>query len=279
MNAKKFARRFGPWAVVTGASSGIGREFAEQLAAVKINLILVSRRLEKLDQIGAELASKYQIETRSAALDLSTADFLPGLIAATKEFDVGLIVSNAGADHMGALLKVPLEDLRAMQRLNAASHLDIAHYFGSHFFQTRNSAGLLFVSSTASLQATPLLANYAGAKAYVRTLAQALNYEVKGTGVHSCALIAGPTSTPAFHNRTDIDLNSMPMPPMKVQPVVRAGLRAIAENKAYTIPGFMNSMMDLMGRKIMTRGMAASMWGILMNRAAPENLKISKRKT
>lgn len=278
MNHRQFLKHFGPWAVVTGASSGIGREFAEQLAKMKFNVVLVSRRKDVLTVIGSELTKQYSIKTRSVALDLSHPNFLVELARSTADIDVGLVVSNAGADHMGAFLRIPLEDLQSMHRLNAASHLDVAHHFGSRFVESREKAGILFVSSTASLQATPLLANYAGSKAYVRTLGQALNSELRKTGIHSSVLIPGPTATPAFNERTDIDLKTMPMPPMAAAPVVRAGLQAIAKNKPYVIPGFMNSMMDFVGRKVMTRGMAASMWGILMYRAAPPHLKMPKRR-
>ena len=278
MNNKNFKARFGPWAIVTGATSGIGREFAEQLAAMGLDLVLVSRRSEALEKIGGDLARRHGIKTRSVAVDLSAPGFLDGLMSDVADLDIGLVVSNAGADHMGAMLRIPLEDLQSMQRLNAASHLDIAHGFGSAFLERRKTAGLILVSSTASLQATPLLANYAGAKAYVMNLGAALNSELKGTGIHASVLVPGPTKTPAFTDRTDIDLKTMPMPPMPVAPVVRAGLRGVMKNKAIVIPGTMNKIMDWMGRRIMTRGMAAGMWGMLMNKAAPSRLKVQARR-
>ncbi|WP_299616005.1 SDR family oxidoreductase [uncultured Tateyamaria sp.] len=277
MNKQTFAARFGPWAIVTGATSGIGREFVDQLADLGLNLVLVSRRQDALDRVAADVAHRASIQIRTLALDLSDPAFLPTLEEAVADFDVGLFVSNAGADHMGALLRIPLEDLRAMQRLNAASHLDVAHGFGTRFLDRRKSAGLIFVSSTASLQATPLLANYAGAKAYVMNLGAALNSELRGTGIHSTVLVPGPTKTPAFTDRTDIDLKTMPMPPMKTRPVVRAALKGVMKNKPIVIPGTINRVMDWMGRRVLTRGMSAGMWGMLMNKAAPDTLKIKPR--
>ena len=277
MNKKAFLSRFGPWAIVTGATSGIGREFADQLADLGLNLVLVSRRQDALDGVAASLSKRTGVETRTLALDLSEPGFLAPLKQAVEDIDVGLFVSNAGADHMGALLRIPLNDLQAMQRLNAASHLDVAHGFGTLFMERRRTAGLLFVSSTASLQATPLLANYAGAKAYVMNLGAALNSELQGTGVHSTVLVPGPTKTPAFTDRTDVDLNTMPMPPMKVRPVVRAGLKGLARNKPIVIPGTMNKFMDWMRRRVLTRSMSAGMWGTLMNKAAPDSLKVKPR--
>ncbi|WP_299586864.1 SDR family NAD(P)-dependent oxidoreductase [uncultured Tateyamaria sp.] len=277
MNKTAFLSRFGPWAMVTGATSGIGREFADQLADMGMNLVLVSRRQDALDGVAASLSKRSGIQTRTIALDLSDPGFLAPLKTAIADIDLGLIVSNAGADHMGALLRIPLPDLQAMQRLNAASHLDMAHGFGTLFMEKRKTAGLIFVSSTASLQATPLLANYAGAKAYVMNLGAALNSELQGTGIHSTVLVPGPTKTPAFTDRTDIDLKTMPMPPMKTRPVVRAALQGVMQNKPIVIPGTLNRVMDWMGRRVLTRGMSAGMWGMLMNKAAPDTLKVKPR--
>ncbi|WP_299164729.1 SDR family oxidoreductase [uncultured Tateyamaria sp.] len=277
MNKTAFLSRFGPWAMVTGATSGIGREFADQLADMGMNLVLVSRRQDALDGVAASLSKRSGIQTRTIALDLSDPGFLAPLKTAIADIDLGLIVSNAGADHMGALLRIPLADLQAMQRLNAASHLDMAHGFGTLFMEKRKTAGLIFVSSTASLQATPLLANYAGAKAYVMNLGAALNSELQGTGIHSTVLVPGPTRTPAFTDRTDIDLKTMPMPPMKTRPVVRAALQGVMQNKPIVIPGTLNRVMDWMGRRVLTRGMSAGMWGMLMNKAAPDTLKVKPR--
>ena len=95
---------FGPWALVTGASSGIGKEFARQLAASGLNLVLVARRLPLLEEIGRTLADEYGIDYRAIALDLSQEDFLGRLEAATRDLEIGLVVSNAGTADAGAFL-------------------------------------------------------------------------------------------------------------------------------------------------------------------------------
>jgi short-subunit dehydrogenase len=87
-----FKYRYGPWALVTGASAGIGAEFATQLAALGLNLILVARRHQRLQKLAEELESKHKIQTRIISIDLSRPDFLPEIIAATEGLDVGLLV-------------------------------------------------------------------------------------------------------------------------------------------------------------------------------------------
>lgn len=101
MNKKDFLSRFGPWAIVTGATSGIGREFADQLADLGLNLVSVSRRQDALDGVAASLSKRTGIQTRTVALDLSEPGFLAMLKQAVEDINVGLFVSNAGADHMG----------------------------------------------------------------------------------------------------------------------------------------------------------------------------------
>ena len=96
MRAALDKKRFGPWALVTGASSGIGKEFARQIAASKINVVLVARREDFLKQTGAEFSKRYGVEHRVVVLDLSREDFIGQLASATDDLDIGLVVSNAG---------------------------------------------------------------------------------------------------------------------------------------------------------------------------------------
>src|SRR5260370_36399548 len=120
------AERFGPWAVVTGASSGIGKEFARQLAAHGINLILVARRLAELEALGKELAQQYGVQCRSLMVDLSRDDAVTAIEDATREIDVGLVVSNAGMGGTGAFWRGEVhgatqDDLYANGRLDATA--------------------------------------------------------------------------------------------------------------------------------------------------------------
>ncbi|WP_072794162.1 hypothetical protein [Cognatishimia maritima] len=97
------------------------------------------------------------------------------------------------------------------------------------------------------------------------------------TPLNIVSILSGPTKTPAVTDRTDVDFNRLPMPLMKVRPVVRAGLNGLARNQPIVIPGIMNKIMDWMGRRVLTRSMSAGMWGTLMNKAAPDSLKVKPR--
>src|SRR6267154_6708109 len=123
-NAKNLDKKqFGPWALITGASSGIGKEFARQIAASGINIVLVARREALLKEAGAEFSKDYGVEHRVVALDLAEDGFMGKLASVTDDLDIGLVVSNAGTGNPGQFLKFGRQSLQAALRLGAMAHL------------------------------------------------------------------------------------------------------------------------------------------------------------
>ena len=171
-------KRFGPWALVTGASSGIGKEFARQIAASGINVVLVARRDGLLAELGRAISQEFNVQYRALAMDLSQEGFIAGLADATHDIDIGLVVSNAGTANPGEFLKLDRQLLQATLRLNTMSHLDIAHYFGGKLAERRRG-GLILVGAMGAENGIPCMANDGGAKAYVHSLGEALHYEFK----------------------------------------------------------------------------------------------------
>src|SRR5437763_1943456 len=151
-------QQFGPWAVVTGASSGIGRAVAAQLAANGINLVLAARRLSTLDDVGNDLVHRHGIRYRSVRVDLARPDFLDVLTDATDDMDVGLVVSNAGDMNLGEFLATPHDSLLAELRVNTEAHLSLTHHYGQ-LLARRGRGGILLVSSVAGIQGVPYIAN------------------------------------------------------------------------------------------------------------------------
>jgi uncharacterized protein len=144
MKAALDKRQFGPWAIVTGASSGIGKEFARQIAASGINVVLVARRDALLAELGRAIAQEFDVQYRALAMDLSQEGFIVRLADATKDLDIGLVVSNAGTPNPGEFLKLNRELLEATLRLNTMAHLEIAHHFGRKLAE-RQRGGLILV--------------------------------------------------------------------------------------------------------------------------------------
>jgi hypothetical protein len=273
MKNQEFTKRFGPWAVVTGASSGIGSGYARELACRGFDLVLVARGDVRLKELADELEQAHGVRTRVVSADLSHVDFLDDLRVVTDGLDVGLLVSNAGVASMGATLRVDVGELARNLQVNTTAHLRLAHHFGRRLVE-RGGGGIVLVGSMAGMQGTPFGANYAGSKAYVHMLGQALNYELKDKGVHVSVVAPGPTDTPAMNERTDIDLSKLPGPVMAVDKLVAISLEGLAKNKPLIVPGFSNRMIDSMSRRILPRQAARNMMGSLTAKHTPAELSM-----
>jgi len=249
-------RRFGPWALITGASSGIGKEFARQIAASGINLLLVARREDVLREVGAKLTGDFGIGHRVLALDLTEDNFIRKLAPAADDLDIGLVVSNAGTAQPGEFLAKKRDELLGLLRLNTLAHLEIAHYFCPRL-SARKSGGLLFVGAMRSEIGIPYMANEAASKAYVQSFAQALHFELKPLGVHVTVLPPGPTETPVLA-KFGLSLETMPMKPMKVEQCVAEGLQALYLNRSLMIPGRLNRIMNAVVPAFVVRRLTAS---------------------
>lgn len=254
-------KTFGPWALVTGASSGIGKEFARQLAASGLNLVLVARRLPLLEEIGHTLAHDHGIDYRAIALDLSQEDFLERLAAATQDLEIGLVVSNAGTANPGAFLSSDPGMLHQMVRLCVVAHLDLAYHFGQRL-AARGRGGIILLSGMGASQGVPYMANDSATRAYVLTLGETLNVELKKHHVHVTVLLPGPTQTALF-DKIGFDPKSTPLPPMTVEQTVSEGLAALCANRPSHLSGALYRIMD----RLMPRALFRRMNGTMLLKA------------
>jgi short-subunit dehydrogenase len=272
MRAALDKERFGPWALVTGASSGIGEEFARQIAASGIHVALVGRRELLLRTVGVECTRASGVQHRIIPLDLSEPDFLPALADAMRDLDIGLVVSNAGTGNPGEFLKHDRQLLQATLRLNTMAHLDITHHFGQKLGERRRG-GIILVGALGAENGIPCMANDGGAKAYVHSLGEALHYEFKPLGVYVTVLAAGVTNT-AVIDKFGLDPKTMPMKPMSVEQCVSEGLSGLRKNRSRVVPGRLNRIMNALVPASVARKLLADLLGKgLASKSTPANAR------
>lgn len=248
--------RFGPWALVTGASSGIGKEFARQLAANGVHLVLASRRLHELESLGRELQERFGIQYRAVGIDLAVGDPVTQLEAATQGLDLGLVISSAGDAVPGEFLSSSRHHLHAIVGVNVLANLDIAHHFGRRL-AARKRGGLVLVGALGASNGVPFMANAAATKAYLHSLGKALHIELGKLGVTVTVLMPGPTATPALDK---LGIDNPPMKPMEVEPCVSETLRALNSGRATIVPGRLTRMLFAMIPASVVRNQTAKMF-------------------
>lgn len=255
-----FKSKYGPWALVTGASSGIGEAFAEQLAEAGLNLVLAARRVEKLDELGKSLGEKYGVEVRSVKVDLASSDSLDILKAETDALEIGLLVNNAGRDMYGSFLKQDIDDSSDLVYLNSISPMRLTHHFGSKMTE-RKKGGVLFVASTAAHMPLPYMSNYAATKAYMLTLGESLHFEFKQNNVDVTVLSPGGTDTAITQEmiKEGVDMSKGP-PAMSPEDVARVGMENLGK-KVTVIAGKGNAIFAWVVKHLFTRQGAVNFGG------------------
>ena len=229
---KSLINKYGKWALITGASSGIGAEFAVQLAALKFNLVLVARRTDKLEKLSAELIAKNNIETLVIPLDLSKPDFLETIKQQTNHLDIGLLINNAGFAITGSFLNDQLANQLSLLDVNCKAPLILSHYFGNKML-LKGSGGIINIASTAAFLPLPFWSNYAASKAYLLSFSEGIWHELKNAGIDVLAVCPGPTQT-EFADTAKVNLGGM-----TAKEVVDCSLKNIGKNSS-VIVGFAN---------------------------------------
>ncbi|MBS1529811.1 MAG: SDR family NAD(P)-dependent oxidoreductase [Bacteroidetes bacterium] len=228
--------KFGPWAIVTGASSGIGKGIARQLAADGLNLILVARRLPLLEEIGKSLSGEFGIEYRVIEADLGQEGAVKKIAELTGDLDIGLLVSNAGTGKPGKFLSFSHGEQKYFLQLNALSHFDLTYCFGRKMAK-RKSGGILITGAMGATDGVPYMASMAASKALLLSLGKSLHYEFKEFGINITILVTTPTDT-AIIPLLGFDKDTMPMKPITVEQCVSEALGALAKNRISVMPGF-----------------------------------------
>ena len=231
-------------ALITGASAGLGVEFARQLSAQGRRLVLVSRRKDKLDELAAELGN-----ARAVEMDLSAPGAAARLMAdlAAQDETVSLLVNNAGFGLTGRFAKLDGQRQREMIDLNCGALTELAHAVLPGMIE-RQAGGILNVASTAAFQPGPGMAVYFATKAFVLSFSEALHDEAKKHGVKVSCLCPGPTRT-EFRSVSGFDPKGrLGKLSADAASVVAAGLKGLANNRAVVVPGLSNKVISQVHR-------------------------------
>jgi len=229
----------GNWALVTGASAGIGKALAEELAAGGTHLLLTARRRDRLEELASRLRSKFRIQAEIFEADLAKPSAPQEIFNFTQEkgIAIDLLINNAGFGQFGELTTVDTHRLLDMVQVNCAAVLHLTRLFLPQMI-ARRRGDVLIVASTASFQAVPYISTYAATKVFDLYLAEGLAEEMKPHGIRVCALCPGTTES-EFHEVAGHPSLSKGRQET-AEKVAKTGLRALAAGKSYVISGLGN---------------------------------------
>jgi len=247
----------GKWAVVTGASAGIGMALARQLAAAGARLVLTARRKDRLDELAARLHAEHGVSVEVCVADLAEPAAPQAVFAFTrgKGIAVDVLVNNAGFGAYGAFEEIPIRRQLEMVQVNVAAVVELTHLYLPAMLERRRGH-ILILASTAGFQAVPYISTYAATKSFDLFFAEALAEEVRGRGVFVTALCPGATSTEFQQVAAQPDYAFRS--PESPDAVARVGLDALAHGKPVVISGARNRLMQ-QSQRLAPRRLVTSM--------------------
>jgi uncharacterized protein len=260
----QFAVRYGSWALVAGASEGIGATYAEELAARGLNLILVARRAELLQSLASNLSTKYSVETKILTLDLSTSDAVGQIAQTTNDLEVGLLIYNAAFSAIGSFLERPVEDHIKEINTNAFTPLKLIYLFAENML-ARGRGGIVLMSSLSAFQGSAYISTYAATKAFNIVLAEGLWEEWRERGVDVLVCISGAVKTPNYVASEPEQTGGLGDMTINPDQVVREALNALGKGP-YVIPGRMNRISSFVMRHLLPRRAAVKIMGRVLRK-------------
>lgn len=239
-----------PYALITGASKGIGKAFAESLAKRKFDLLLIARTDSLLQQLSTDLNKKFGVKVQYLALDLSKQDSAQKIFQWVDEnkFDVQVLINNAGYALWGNFRELSLQEQNEMIMVNINTMIGLTHLLIPKLLQ-HDQAYILNVASSTAYQAMPTIALYSAAKSFIVSFSRGLYHELKSTPISVTCLSPGPTKTnfveraKMFHMQKLSDKMSM-----SAEAVAEFGIKGMLAKKTEIIPGFTNQLGAFMAR-------------------------------
>ena len=263
MKSSKFHAKYGPWALIAGASAGIGEAFSRQLAAKGLNLVVIARRQKLLDQLKQDLESTFGIQVICLSMDLSRVDLSDAVHREVEDLEIGLLVYNACFSSIAPFLESDLASKMLTVDVNCRGPLALVSLLAKPMV-VRRRGGIILMSSASGFQGAAWLATYAASKAFTSILAESLWEELRPHRVDVLALVAGATKTPNFEAVTPAEKQASAFP-MEPQDVVREGLSHLGRGPRH-IAGRMNRAVAFVLNRLLPRRTAVSFMGRQLRR-------------
>jgi uncharacterized protein len=263
-------KNYGSWALVAGASDGLGAEFARQLARKGLNLVLIARRGELLEKLSNELHSSNGIQVRPLVQDLADENLLTYIRQETSDIEVGMLVYNAAHSRIGAFIDQSLDNHLATINVNCRAPLLLAHEFGQKM-RARRNGGIILMSSMSGLQGSALVASYAASKAFNLILGESLWEELRSSGVDVLACCAGATRTPAYLATNPQNPGVLSAPLMDPPAVVKEALDSLGKTPSI-VPGLANRVATFFMARLLPRQLAIKTIGKTLKSMYPGHL-------
>ncbi len=255
MDTASFRRSYGPWALVAGASQGIGEAFSRQLAERGLNLVLIARGAAGLEALAKELRATCGVEVRALPMDLGRPDLAETLRAEVADLEIGLLVYNACYSTVGEFFEYDLASKLNILDVNCRGPLSAISVLAPPMIE-RGRGGILLMSSASGFQGSALIATYAASKSFNTVLGEGLWEEFRHSGVDVLAFAAGATSTPNFCEVTPQDKQAASFP-MTAEAVVTQALRSLGKGPT-DVAGTLNKLVTSVLRRLLSRRAAVA---------------------
>jgi uncharacterized protein len=246
-DANRFVQRYGPWAIVAGASEGLGAAYARALARRGLGLVLAARRTEPLERLADELRRQHGVEVRILAGDLARPEMIARIAGEASRLHVGLLIYNAAHAPVGDFVTVDQANLERVAEVNVLGPIRLARALLPGM-TARGHGGIVLMSSLAGNQGTARIAAYAASKAFNRVLAEGLWSELAPRGIDVVACCAGAVRTPGYAGAADRDAPGT----LEADQVAERALRALARGPI-VIPGVVNRIAAVLLGKLLPR--------------------------
>jgi hypothetical protein len=254
-----FQTQYGKWAIIAGASEGLGATYAEELASRGLNLVLVARRSELLQALASGLATKYAVETKTIVQDLSAPDAAEQIVLNTTELEIGLLIYNAAFSAIGPFLERSLDDHLKEIHTNAFTPLKLIYLLAQQML-ARRRGGIVLMSSLSAFQGSAYISTYSATKAFNIVLAEGLWEEWREQGVDVLVCVSGAVKTPNYIASEPEQTGGLGDMTMNSDQVVGEALNALGK-QPYVIPGRVNRVASFVMRHLLPRKMAVQFMG------------------